>query len=129
MITVLSPAKTLDESPVEVLDVQSPRLLHESTQLVGVLRKKSVDDIRQLMNVSEKIATLNGTGISLNSLWSVHSELRSGQLVRVLPEWQADTQSALWLVYPTSNVISVKVRVFIDFLLEHFERGRDWSAP
>lgn len=59
MITVLSPAKTLDESPVEVLDVQSPRLLHESTQLVGVLRKKSVDDIRQLMNVSEKIATLN----------------------------------------------------------------------
>ncbi|MGR3515230.1 MAG: LysR substrate-binding domain-containing protein [Paracoccaceae bacterium] len=79
--------------------------------------------------LSQKIATLNGTGISLNSLWSVHNELRSGQLVRVLPEWQADTQSALWLVYPTSNVISVKVRVFIDFLLEHFERGRDWSAP
>lgn len=76
--------------------------------------------------LSQKIATLNGTGISLNSLWSVHSELRSGQLVRVLPEWQTDTQSALWLVYPTSNVISVKVRVCIDFLLKHFERGRDW---
>ncbi len=78
--------------------------------------------------LSQKIATLNGAGISLNSLWSVHAELRGGELVRVLPDWKADTQSALWLVYPQSNVMSVKVRVFIDFLLESFGRGVVWNA-
>ncbi len=78
--------------------------------------------------LSQKIATLNGAGISMNSLWSVHNELRSGDLVRVLPEWTSDTQSALWLVYPQSNVISVKVRVFIDFLLQRFGRGAVWDA-
>lgn len=78
--------------------------------------------------LSQKIATLNGTGISLNSLWSVHNELRSGELVRVLSDWKADTQSALWLVYPQSNVISVKVRVFIDFLLQSLGRGAIWNA-
>ncbi|MEO1537948.1 MAG: LysR substrate-binding domain-containing protein [Pseudomonadota bacterium] len=72
--------------------------------------------------LSQKVATLNGAGISLNSLWSVQSELSTGQLVRVLPEWKADTQTALWLVYPKSNVISVKVRVFIDFLIQSLGR-------
>jgi len=77
--------------------------------------------------LSQKIATLSGAGISLNSLWSVRNELRSGQLVRVLPDWTVDTQSALWLVYPKSNVISVKVRVFMDFLLQSFGRGVAWN--
>ena len=78
--------------------------------------------------LSQKMATLNGAGISLNSLWSGHNELRSGELIRVLPGWRADTQSALWLVSPQSNVISGKVRVFIDFLLQSFGRGAGWNA-
>ena len=78
--------------------------------------------------LSQKLATLSGAGVSLNSLWSVQNELRSGELVRVLPDWKADTQSALWLVYPQSNVISAKVRVFIDFLLQSFPRGGTWDA-
>lgn len=69
--------------------------------------------------LSQKIATVNGAGISLNSIWSVHEELRSGELVRVLPEWAGESASALWLIYPKSNVLSQKVRVFIDFLIEN----------
>tara|TARA_R110002126_G_scaffold291799_1_gene458926 strand:- start:33051 stop:33962 length:912 start_codon:yes stop_codon:yes gene_type:complete len=67
---------------------------------------------------SQKVATIAGAGISINSLWSVHNELRSGTLVRVLPEYVLEQQAALWLVYPKSNVLTAKVRVFIDFLLE-----------
>ncbi|MFK7935437.1 MAG: peroxide stress protein YaaA [Saprospiraceae bacterium] len=59
MITILSPAKTLDFSPAEVSDVQTPRLLKESQQLVKVLKKKSAEDIKSLMKVSDKIAELN----------------------------------------------------------------------
>ncbi|MEM7695462.1 MAG: LysR substrate-binding domain-containing protein [Pseudomonadota bacterium] len=77
--------------------------------------------------LSQKIATLNGAGISLNSLWSVHGELRSGALVTVLPGWRAQAETALWLVYPRSNVVSVKVRVFLDYLLETID-GRAWAV-
>lgn len=67
--------------------------------------------------LSQKIATQNGAGISINSMWSVHDDLLKGRLVRVLPEWALQTGSALWLVYPKANVLSLKVRVFLDFLL------------
>ncbi|MEQ8357793.1 MAG: LysR family transcriptional regulator [Kiloniellaceae bacterium] len=67
--------------------------------------------------LSQKIATIAGAGISMNSLWSVHKEIQDSSLVRVLPDYKVDVQSAIWLVYPKSNVLTAKVRVFIDFLL------------
>ena len=39
---------------------------------------------------SQKIATMAGAGISINSRWSVHRELASGSLVRVLPDYRLD---------------------------------------
>ena len=68
--------------------------------------------------LSQKIATLAGAGISMNALWSVHREIADGSLVRVLPDYKIDDQAALWLVYPKSNVLTAKVRIFIDFLLD-----------
>lgn len=76
--------------------------------------------------LSQKVTTMGGAGISINSIWSVQPELRSGALVQVLPEWRSKAQSALWLVYPKSNVMSVKVRVFMDFLLERYTGGHVW---
>ena len=76
--------------------------------------------------LSLKIATLAGAGISMNSLWSVHREIADGALVRILPDCQIDDQVALWLVYPKSNVLTAKVRVFIDFLLEKIGKAPPW---
>ena len=76
--------------------------------------------------LSQKIATIAGAGISMNSLWSVHHELADGSLVRVLPDYTVDDQAALWLVYPKSNVLTAKVRVFIDFLLEKIGGSPVW---
>ncbi|KIN74373.1 Transcriptional regulator, LysR family [Sulfitobacter guttiformis KCTC 32187] len=67
---------------------------------------------------SQKIATVAGAGISINSMWSVHRELAEGSLVRVLSDYWLDQRTGLWLVYPKSNVLTAKVRVFIDFLLD-----------
>ncbi|MEM7327539.1 MAG: LysR family transcriptional regulator [Pseudomonadota bacterium] len=67
---------------------------------------------------SMRLATKAGVGISMSSIWSIHNELRDGSLVRVLPEYQVDDGSAIWLVYPKSNVLTAKVRAFIDFLIE-----------
>ena len=78
--------------------------------------------------LSQKLATLSGAGISANSLWSVHRELKSGELVRVLPDWVVHDQAALWLIYPQSNVLTLKVRVFMDFLLDEIGRAPPWTA-
>jgi len=75
---------------------------------------------------SQKIATMAGAGISMNSLWSVYNEIAAGSLVRVLPDYEINDQVALWLVYPESNVMTAKVRTFIDFLLEKIGKAPPW---
>ncbi len=55
-----------------------------------------------------------------------HVELASGALVRVLPGLEVDDRSVLWLAYPKSNVLTAKVRVFIDFLVERIGRAPPW---
>ncbi|MEM6439972.1 MAG: LysR substrate-binding domain-containing protein, partial [Pseudomonadota bacterium] len=76
---------------------------------------------------SLKAATLAGGGISMNALWSVHAELKAGTLLRVLPDHVIEDESALWLVYPKANVLTAKVRVLIDFLLEKIGRPPVWE--
>lgn len=77
--------------------------------------------------LSQKLATMAGAGISMNSLWNVHAEIKQGRLIRVLPEFVVDDQTAIWLVYPKSNVLTAKVRVFIDFLLGKIGRPPVWN--
>lgn len=62
----------------------------------------------------------------MNALWSVHRELAEGTLVRVLPDYRVDNQTALRLVYPQSKVLTAKVRLFIDFLLEQIGEDPPW---
>jgi DNA-binding transcriptional LysR family regulator len=67
---------------------------------------------------SMREAAKSGVGICMSSIWNIHEELNEGSLIRVLPDYHIDDQSAVWLVYPKSNVLTAKVRVFIDFLVE-----------
>ncbi len=76
---------------------------------------------------SQRIATIAGVGISVNSLWSVQKEIADGSLIRVLPDYEVSDPSALWLVYPKSNVLTVKVRTFIDFLLDKIGKSPVWA--
>lgn len=76
---------------------------------------------------SMRIATEAGVGISMSSIWSIHKELKNGSLVRVLPDYQVDDGSAIWLVYPKSNVLTAKVRVFIDYLIEKIGSPPIWE--
>lgn len=88
----------------------------------GARKRVGCDD-----GASMRIATRAGVGISVNSIWSVHSEIREGTLVRVLPDYEIEDKSAIWLVYPKSNVLTAKVRVFIDFLLEKIGSPPLWE--
>ncbi|MFD2033686.1 peroxide stress protein YaaA [Belliella marina] len=59
MLTLISPAKTLDLSSTEVEVFTTPDFQKETFELVSIMKKKSTDDIRKLMGVSENIASLN----------------------------------------------------------------------
>ncbi|MGB3800419.1 MAG: peroxide stress protein YaaA [Lewinella sp.] len=58
MLILLSPAKTLDMSSVDV-PASSPRVLDDTQQLMSGLRRKSEADLMELMSISEKLAALN----------------------------------------------------------------------
>ena len=75
---------------------------------------------------SHRLATISGLGISANSLWSVREDLNLGRLARVLPDHQLGDDTALWLLYPQANIMSVKLRVFMDFLLTEIGRDPPW---
>ncbi len=60
MLLVISPAKTLDyETTLPTSTHTMPDYLDDAAQLIKRARKYSVDDVKALMAVSEKIAQLN----------------------------------------------------------------------
>ncbi|MEY4653393.1 MAG: hypothetical protein RI884_1974, partial [Pseudomonadota bacterium] len=60
MLYLLSPAKSLDyDTPVGAVPHTTPRFTDASAELIGVLRRKSPQDIASLMDLSDKLATLN----------------------------------------------------------------------
>lgn len=60
MISILSPAKTLDfDSPLLTKRESLIRFSDETLELLKVLKNYSIQDIQSLMSVSEKIAELN----------------------------------------------------------------------
>ena len=74
-----------------------------------------------------RIATVAGVGISVNAYWSAYQEIQNGALVRVLPDYELEDEAAIWLVYPKSNVLTAKVRVFIDYLIEKIGDPPVWE--
>lgn len=60
MLILVSPAKTLDyESPLATSRFSQPRFTDQSQQLIDTLRKLSVQDVAELMKLSDKLASLN----------------------------------------------------------------------
>jgi len=71
---------------------------------------------------------LAGHGIVLRSEWDVAAYLRAGQLVRVLDPWIGNSAD-IHAIYPQRHHLSATVRVFLDFLAEHFADTRIGEAP
>ena len=60
MLTVLSPAKTLDfETKLITRKHSEPRLVSQSAGLIEIMREKTPGDVKELMSISEELATLN----------------------------------------------------------------------
>lgn len=71
-------------------------------------------------------ALLAGVGLARLSTYLVGEDIRSGRLVRVLPEYTYE-KADLLAVYPDRRNLSPKVRAFIDFLAERFGPVPPWE--
>ncbi len=59
MIAILSPAKRLNEEPIQPLPHSFPALLDQAEELAVVLQKKSSRQLQNLMDISKDLSDLN----------------------------------------------------------------------
>jgi len=88
------------------------------------------------VNVSGRMASNNadvvassakrGHGITIGATLVVGPALSSGELVRVLPDWEFET-TAIFAVYPSARQLSIKVRATVDFLAERLKDPPSWD--
>ena len=57
MLTVISPAKKLDMTPVDHLRTR-PDMLKEANSLAATARQLTIGDLQKLMDISKDLATL-----------------------------------------------------------------------
>ena len=73
-------------------------------------------------------AALYGLGIVRISRMKTNDLILTGQVVRVLEEYDVAGDTAIWALFPSSRHISPKLRVFLDFFAEKFRRRESDSA-
>jgi DNA-binding transcriptional LysR family regulator len=70
-------------------------------------------------SVALRGAAVASLGIINAAAFIVHEELRRGDLVPVLPDWQPPPRE-LFALYPQNRHLSPKVRAFVDFAAAHY---------
>jgi DNA-binding transcriptional LysR family regulator len=66
-----------------------------------------------------RTAAVRGLGIAYGPVDFFRDDLEAGRLVRVLPDY-ALPEATIYAVYPASQKLSAKVKVFNDFMAKHF---------
>ncbi len=77
-----------------------------------------------------RAAALDGMGILVQPSYIVYEDIVAGRLVPLLDDWDLP-RLAINLAYPSRKHLSAKVRTFIDFIAEHFEKmdyERKWTG-
>jgi len=87
----------------------------------GKVRWERTLPARLTANSPEMLARVacGGAGIAASSGLFVDPYLATGELVRVLPEWEMPEDSG-WAVFPGRRLMPAKLRVFLDMMEEAF---------
>lgn len=72
-------------------------------------------------------AAVAGLGITLQSTWSMHEQLRSGALVRVLADFPIALDTVVSAQYLNRNFLPPKTQAFIDFFAVRFGPAPYWD--
>jgi DNA-binding transcriptional LysR family regulator len=75
-----------------------------------------------------RIAALRGLGVFLAPGFLIAEDLEAGRLVPILPGYRP-AEFAINAIYPHRQLLSAKVRAFIDLLAERIVEHRQWMNP
>ena len=103
----------------EQLELHGPK---HDTHTVGVRGRYRINN-----SLGIRECLLLGTGIGLAPGWLVQDLVQAGELVRVLPAWQAAPHEA-FVVYPSRRYLPARTRAFLDFLCERLPRVVGFEA-
>ncbi|MCW8841014.1 MAG: substrate binding domain-containing protein, partial [Gammaproteobacteria bacterium] len=70
---------------------------------------------------------LAGLGIAVMPTFICHRELTDGRLRQLLPDYHSEP-SAAYAIYPSRRHLPLRVRVFIDFLIERLGDPPPWET-
>jgi DNA-binding transcriptional LysR family regulator len=70
-----------------------------------------------------------GLGILAGGEWLMTRDIDSGQLVRVLPDWQLDADAGVYLVRPSAKYNTATTTAFKHWIEAAFARGAPWQLP
>ena len=77
-----------------------------------------------------RVAALENMGILVQPKYIIYDDLKAGRLVPVLDDWDLP-RLTMNIAFQTRSNLPVKVRVFIDALVERFQQNeyeRHWTA-
>ena len=96
----------------------------------GRVRWEGVPPSRISTNSPEQVLRFaaEGSGIVLAVHGSAEPYVRSGQLARVLPEWEVPPVT-LWAVFPGRRLMPAKTRTFLDALKARFDHSPMQGRP
>jgi len=137
LVAVASPAflksRKLPTNPADLADLEGIAMRSEGTGRVRAwaMRNAAGEEVpaplvpNVLLNDPAAMcqAALLGLGVTLLAVPDVLTHLESGRLVRLLPHWYADA-GAISLYYTTRTLLPAKTRVFVDFVVEAFNKQR-----
>jgi DNA-binding transcriptional LysR family regulator len=88
---------------------------------ISVAGRVATDNAEALITMAKQ-----GLGITVGATLAVAPALLSGQLVRVLPDYQFEP-TAVFAVYPSARQLSTKVRAAVDFLAQKLVDPPIWD--
>ena len=91
----------------------------KSVQVSGTLRSNFGEPLRH--------AALLGRGISMHPNYMVAQDIRDHRLKVVLPAYQP-TGLDIYALYPSRRNMPVRVRLFLEFLRQHYLNTDEWQA-
>ncbi|GAW95613.1 MULTISPECIES: LysR family transcriptional regulator [Colwellia] len=120
-------SKGTPQSPEELIDHQCIRYSYSRWQnwylMADKRTKLTISDTISVNSVNgQKQLVLNDAGLSLMPLWAVKKELNDGSLINVMPEYTFspyEELSSTYAIYLQREMVSVKTRVFLDFLVDN----------
>lgn len=90
-------------------------------QSVKVSGRYRCDNSQAVAGIAEQ-----GLGIGLVASYVCHESIREGRLIPLFSDWKIVPESNIYLCYPSSSMLSAKVRSFVDFMVDHFAT-HDWE--